>query len=161
MTISIIAAVDTNGLIGNKNELPWHLPADLAYFKAQTNGKPIIMGSATYKSIGRALPNRTNVVLSKTLSEDTSGILVVRSLEQALSKLKDEPEIFVIGGASVYAQALPLANRLYLTRINHEFSGDVYFPDLALDAWALISEDAHQKDDENPYDYTFCVYEKK
>ncbi len=161
MTLSLIAAMDRNGLIGAKSGLPWQMPADLAYFRQQTLNKPIIMGSTTWSAFSRPLPNRHNIVLSRGMPLDTEGYSVARSLEDALEMVEHADEAFIIGGASVYEQAMPHVDRLYLTYIDGEFSGDTYFPEYNKELWREISREHHTKDEENPYNYSFVVYERK
>lgn len=157
-TISLIAAVDELWGLGKDNHLLCHLPADLQYFKNQTLGKPIIMGRKTYDSIGRPLPNRSNIVLS-TQPIIIAGVTVLHSLEQALEFTEKEPEIMIIGGAHLFAQALPLAQRVYLTRIHHQFHADVFFPKLD-DTWHCKKTIFHAQDEKNLYDISFDIYEK-
>ena len=157
--ISLIAALDASGGLGREGQLLCHLPEDLKQFKALTLGKPIIMGRKTYQSIGRPLPKRLNIVLSHDPSP-IAGVTVVPSLEQAVQCGADVPEIMIIGGASVYAQALPLAQRLYLTRIQHQFVADVFFPPVNWAEWALITETLHACNIENPYTWSFNYYER-
>lgn len=157
--ISLIAAVDENLGLGNNNQLLCHLPADLQYFKKLTMGKPIIMGRKTYISIGRPLPGRTNIILSHTLSP-ANGIIVVNSLVQAIRHCQEAEEIFIIGGAEIFNQAITLANRLYITRIHHQFGADVFFPKMDEGQWHCVNEEFREKDDKNEYDMTFFIYEK-
>jgi dihydrofolate reductase len=161
MRLSLIAAMDRNRLIGNGSALPWHLPADLAYFKETTLGKPVIMGGATWASLPKALPGRTNIVLSKTLPADTAGCVVAQSLEDALQEASSVEEAFIIGGASVYRQVLPLVQRMYLTLIDAEFSGDTYFPEYDAADWNEISRTDRAPDTANPHPMHFVVYERK
>ena len=157
--ISLIAAIDECRGLGQGNQLLCHLPADLKHFKELTLGKPIIMGRKTFESIGRVLPGRLNVILShQTLSID--GAIVVGSLRQALTIIHDVPEVMVIGGATVFEQALPLAQRVYLTLIHHQFDADVFFPLLDENTW-LCSDTVHQPSDaKNSYEMTFYCYER-
>lgn len=163
MIISIIVAVADNWVIGKKNSLPWYLPADLKHFKEITMGHHIIMGQKTHESIGRALPGRTNIVLSFDKEYKAEGCTVVNSLDEAISIAENngEKEVFVIGGASVYEQSVDIADKIYITRIHNKFDGDVYFPELDLNKWKEISREEHQPDDKNPYEYEFLVLEKK
>ncbi len=164
--------MDKNRVIGKGNIIPWHLPADFAHFRKTTAGCPIIMGLNTYKSIGRPLPNRTNIVLSKD-DEKIEGCLIVHSLEEAfavaksavaksygVTKKKSE-NIFVVGGASVYEQALPFADQLNLTLIDAEVEGDIYFPEFNHDEWKEISREERKANEENIYDIAFVKYVKK
>jgi dihydrofolate reductase len=158
--ISLIAAVDVHRGIGNKNSLLCHLPADLQYFKSMTLGKPVIMGRKTLESIGRALPGRQNIVLTHGWSTFT-GVDVCNSLEQALQLSASAPEVMIIGGESVFADALPLADCVYLTFINQEFEADAFFPELDPDVWDCIGKVDRPSDDKNAYSLTFCYYVRK
>ncbi|KKR10573.1 MAG: Dihydrofolate reductase [Candidatus Woesebacteria bacterium GW2011_GWA1_39_21] len=162
MIISIIAAVAENNVIGNKNKLPWQLPADLKHFQETTTGHCIIMGQNTHESIGRNLPGRTNIILTFDENYKSEGCIIVTSIEKALrvASAKKEPEVFIIGGASVYKQFIGVANKLYITKIHHNFDGDTFFPEIEPNKWKLISEEKHEKDENNPYPYNFEVYEK-
>lgn len=157
--ISIIVAIDENRGMGKDNQLLCHLPADLQHFKTLTLGKPIIMGRKTFDSIGKPLPGRLNIVLSNQLLH-IDGVAVVASLNDALEQAALQPEIMVIGGARVFEEALPLANRIYLTVIHHQFEADVFFPKLDMSVWALIGEHGFSQDDKNRYDMTFYHYER-
>ena len=159
MIISLIAAVDERYGMGKNNSLLCHLPADLQHFKSLTLGKPIIMGRKTFESIGKALPGRQNIVLTRnTLTAE--GVMVVDSLEAALQLTKDQIEVMVIGGAQIYAQALIHAQRIYLTIIHHQFDADVFFPDIDKAAWACIDAVEKLRDKKNEYDMTFCTYQR-
>lgn len=161
--ISIIAAVARNGVIGRDNDLPWHLPADLAFFKKTTNGHPIILGRKNYESIGRPLPNRTNIVVSRDVSYTVDGCLVAHSLEDAISlaSKQEQDEIFIIGGAQIYAQALPLTTRMYLTQVHTDAAGDVFFPEFDNNDWTETWREHHQADDRNGFDFAFVKLERK
>lgn len=152
--------MDRNRLIGAGNRLPWHLPADLQHFKRTTMGKAIIMGRRTHESIGRSLPGRTNIVVSRNPAYAAPGCIVVSSLEAALAVASGD-EVFVIGGATLYRQALPHAHRLYLTLIDAEFDGDTHFPELDFAQWQVIERTACEADDRNPYAYTFLTLERR
>lgn len=158
--ISLIVAMDRNRLIGRGNALPWHLPADLAHFKSITLGKPIVMGRKTYESIGRPLPGRHNIVVSRNPDFSAPGCTVVASVEAALAAAGDVPEVMVIGGAQVYAEALPRAQRIYLTRVDAAFEGDAWFPALDAAVWRECHCAEHAPDDRNPYPYVFLVLER-
>jgi len=161
MIISIIAAVADNMVIGNKNSLPWKLPADMEYFKKNTLGKTIIMGAKTFESIGKALPNRKNIILSYDKNYKAEMCIMVTSIEEALKKVREDEEVMIAGGASVYKQFLPLANRLYLTFIHHDFEGDVYFPKFDINEWKEIKRIDNQSDEKNLYSYSFVILERK
>lgn len=160
MMISIITAMDENQLIGKDNGLPWKLPADLQFFKKVTMAKPIIMGRKTFESIGRPLPGRTNVVITRDASFEAEGCEVVYSLENAIEKVKDVNEAMVIGGENIYKQFLPLADRLYLTKVSGSFDGDAWFPEISFNQWKLIEREDHSADDKNESDYSFQVFER-
>ena len=160
MRLSIVVAMDDNRLIGSKNQLPWHLPADLAYFKKLTTGKSILMGRKTYDSIGRPLPNRRNIVITRNANISIPGCEVVSSIDHALELTKDDPEVMVIGGASLCEQLLPKINRLYITKIDGEFEGDVFFPKYDDFDWLEVSCESHPKDNSNAYSYKFIVLDR-
>jgi dihydrofolate reductase len=157
--ISLIAAVDENFGLGVNNQLLCHLPADLKHFKQLTLGKPVIMGRKTFDSIGRPLPGRLNIVLSKSVA-DIEGVIVVNSLQKALDQVILNPEVMIIGGALIFEQALPLAQRIYLTIIKHTFNADVFFPNLDTSSWVLSDENHFSRDDKNLYDMTFFSFER-
>ncbi|KAF1679909.1 MULTISPECIES: dihydrofolate reductase DfrA [Bacillus] len=159
--ISFIFAMDANRLIGKDNDLPWHLPNDLAYFKKVTSGHSIMMGRKTYESIGRPLPNRKNIVVTSAPASQFPGCTVVSSIKDVLDICSDSEECFVIGGAQLYTALFPYADRLYMTKILHEFEGDRHFPEFDETDWKLVSAEKGIKDEKNPYDYEFLIYEKK
>lgn len=162
MIISAIVAVSENGVIGTTNSLPWHLPAEIAYFKEKTMGHPIIMGRKTHESIGRALPGRYNVVISSNKEyAPAEGCVVVTSFEKALklSEVRRAEEIFVIGGESIYKQAMPLLDRLYLTKVKATIEGDKYFK-YDPKQWEQTFTDKHPADDKNQYAYEFTVSDR-
>ena len=161
MLVSIIAAMDRNRLIGNENQLPWRLPADLAHFKRVTMGKPVIMGRKTYESIGRPLPGRTNIVLTRAADFTAQGVVVAPSLQQALDCASAADEVMIIGGGTIYQLALPIADRLYLTWIDHSYEGDAWFPDFDTEQWRVVAREEHAADQKNPSDYSFVTYERK
>lgn len=155
MIISIIAALSTNYVIGKNNQLPWHLPADLAHFKALTLGKSILMGRKTYESIGRPLPGRRNIVISRQLDFQAAGCEVVHSLDEALTLAGSAEEVMVIGGTQLFEEALPSADRLYLTWVHGEVEGDSYFPSLDLNEWQETSREERAPDEKNHYALSF------
>ncbi|CCQ92343.1 Dihydrofolate reductase [[Clostridium] ultunense Esp] len=157
--ISIIVAMGRNRVIGKGNQLPWHLPADLNYFKKMTMGHPIVMGRKTYDAIGKPLPGRTNIVVTRDPACKAEGCIILHSLEEVWRKFRDQ-DLFVIGGAEIFRQTLSLADRLYLTHIDHPFSGDRFFPELTEGDWRLISREKGIKNERNPYDYEFLLYER-
>ena len=161
MLVSIIAAMDRNRLIGSNNQLPWHLPADLAHFKQVTMGKPIIMGRKTYESIGRPLPGRTNIVLTRSANFRAEGVLTAHTLEQALDYVSVEDEAMIIGGSTIYELALPRADRLYLTYVDSSSEGDAWFPEFDIERWRVVASEQHRADEKNSSDYRFVNYERK
>ncbi|MGG0384517.1 type 3 dihydrofolate reductase [Priestia filamentosa] len=159
--ISFIVAMDDNNLIGKDNALPWYLPADLAYFKKVTTNHTIVMGRKTYESIGRPLPNRQNVVLTHSTSFQEDGVTVIHSLDELKEMANhSNEELFIIGGARLYEQLLPVADRLYVTHIRATFDGDTHFPAFLKKEWKIIDSKEHKKDEKNAYDYEFVVYER-
>lgn len=161
MTIlSMIVAHANNRVIGKNNDMPWHLPADLAYFKKTTLGKPIIMGRKTYESIGRPLPGRKNIVISRDSDYQAAGVEVVNSVEAALALVSDSEEVMVIGGGAIYQHCLGAAQRLYITHIDADIAGDTYFPEYDLDIWHKVDSTIRPADEKNLYQLDFTVYEK-
>ena len=160
MSLSIVVAMDENRLIGKDNKLPWHLPADLAYFKKITTGKSIVMGRKTYDSIGRPLPNRRNIVISRNSKTLITGCEVITSIDEVLSITKDEDEVMIIGGASLCEQLLHQVSRLYITKVEGKFDGDVYFPKYDESDWRQVSCDSHLPDDSNQHAHHFIVLER-
>jgi dihydrofolate reductase len=158
--LSIIAAVADNGVIGIDNRLPWRLPADLAHFKRLTLGKPILMGRRTWESLPGLLPHRTHVVISRNPDYRAEGAVVVHSLEQAIEQFGDVDELMLIGGAQLYAQALPLAARLYLTEVHAEPEGDAFFPAFDRAEWCEVERIAGQVDERNPIPHHFVTYQR-
>ena len=155
MKISIIVAMDANGVIGRDNELPWHLPADLQHFKKTTMGKPILMGRKTYESIGRPLPGRSNIVITRDSRYQAAGCVVVNSIDAAMDAAGEQDEIMVIGGAEFYRQVLPRTQTIYLTRIHEAFEGDTVFPELKDADWREVERSDQEADEKNPHDYSF------
>ena len=155
--ISLIVAHDKNRVIGYENKMPWHLPGDLQYFKEMTMGKPVIMGRKTFESIGRPLPGRRNIVITRNEHYNADGIEVVSSLDEAFQLTKDAEETMVIGGEQILRLALPLADRLYITLIDAEFKGDTYFPDY--EGWQLVSSQEKLTSNDG-YTFQYCIYEK-
>ena len=160
MRITFIVAMDKKQGIGYRNQMPWHLPADLQHFKKLTMGKPILMGRKTHASIGRPLPGRTNVVITRDKAYKAPGCQIFTSLDSALDSFKAQAEIMVIGGATLFAQLLSQAERMYITRIEGLFLADVYFPQWDAAAWRITAQEKHHADEKNPYDYTFFTYER-
>jgi len=160
MLISIIVAASTNNVIGRNGQLPWRLSDDLRHFKAITMGKPIVMGRLTWESIGRALPGRRNIVMTRQAGFVAEGCDVVCSPAAALQAAVGADEVMVIGGGRIYEMFLPQARRLYLTRIHAEIDGDTFFPAISATDWRLVSYDAHAADDANEFAFEFRVYER-
>lgn len=173
--VSLVVAATENGTIGRDNELPWHLPDDLRRFKALTMGSPLVMGRRTFESIGRPLPGRRNLVLSRGAGYSPPGVEVYGSLDAALSAaaaptatepVDDDPadtmpaEIFIIGGADVFAEALPRADRVYLTLVHTELDGDVFFPPLDQAEWRLVGQEHHAADAAHAFAFTFQTYDR-
>jgi dihydrofolate reductase len=158
--LTLIAALTRNRVIGHENRLPWRLPADLRFFKQTTMGKPLLMGRRTWESIGRPLPGRRMMVLTHDLDYATPGCTVVHSLDEAVIVAGPVPEIMVIGGASLYAQTLPLASQLYLTCIETDHPGDVWFPEWDPGDWTLKWEETHPADAEHAWPYRFQRWER-
>lgn len=160
--LSMIVAHADNRIIGKDNNMPWHLPADLAYFKKTTLGKPIIMGRKTYESIGRPLPGRQNIVISRDQNYRADGVDSATSVEQALLLAGEVDEVMVIGGGAIYSHCLPLANRLYITHIKADIDGDTQFPEYnTVEDWQLTCSVKLSADDKNSFDVDFCVYQRK
>lgn len=167
MKICLIAALAQNRVVGIDNQLPWHLPEDLKYFRRTTTGKTVIMGRKTYDSIGRPLPNRSNIVVSRNPACKIDNVQVVNSLPAALalaeniSHINGVDEIMVIGGATLYEAALPVAQRLYLTLVHATVEGDAYFPEVDFSQWQEVAREDFSASENNPYAYSFVVYDKK
>ena len=163
MITSIIVATSENNVIGKDNRLPWHLPADLKYFKNTTWALPIIMGRKTFESIGKPLPGRHNIVVTRNKDYKAVGATVVSNLDDAVkaAESNDVKELFIIGGAELFNTTMNQAQRIYLTRVHANIEGDVFFPDLNKEEWHLISEKNMEADEKNEYDLSFQVWEKK
>ncbi len=162
MILSLLVAADEQNVIGKDNQLPWHLPNDLKYFKNQTWGMPILMGRKTFESIGKPLPGRKSIVISRNSNWNQEGVTLVHSIEEAIQKTQelDVKEIFVIGGAQIFESAFPLADRIYLTRIHHRFEGDVFFPEIPAANWEMVRNRKCFADDKNAFDHSFQVWER-
>ena len=156
----MIAAMGRDRVIGHCGEMPWHLPADLNYFKRRTLDKPVIMGRRTILSIGRPLPRRINIVLTRQADFKMEGCLVAHDIEEAIALGGGAPEVVVIGGGDVYQQFLNRVDRLYITEIDHTFDGDTFFPHFSLDNWREVERESHGSDARNRYPYHFVVYER-
>jgi len=162
MMVSLIVALSSNGVIGRDGGLPWYLPADLRHFKKTTMGHHLIIGRRTWEELGKPLPGRDMVVVTRSRKFAPEGVQVVRSLEQALEIAEADEEPFIGGGAQIYRLALArsLVERIYLTRIHAEVEGDTHFPEIKFEDWKLVSEEHHEKDEKNEYPYSFLVYER-
>lgn len=164
--LSLIVAMSNNHVIGNDNMLPWHLPNDLQYFKQVTMGKPIIMGRKTFESIGRPLPGRRNIIISRQADYQPNNVDVVDSIEKAIELASNialvdgHEEVMVIGGAQIYEQALPFADRLYITHVDAEINGDAFFPEFNTDLYRISQKASYQSTQDNPYNYRFDVYDR-
>jgi dihydrofolate reductase len=163
MSISAIVATAKDNVIGKDNNIPWYLPADLKYFKKTTIGHPIIMGRKSFISIGRPLPKRTNIIITRDPFFMASGCIVVHSLAEAIDVAKEngEEEIFIIGGGQIYEQAMPFLHKIYLTEVEVEVEGEIYFPEIDKDEWKEIARERHAPDEKNEYAYSFVVLERK
>ena len=162
-SLSLLVAADENNVIGKDNKLPWHLPSDLKYFKNQTWGMPILMGRKTFESIGKPLPGRKSIVITRNKDWKHQGTEVVHSVDQAIVAAANFgiKEIFVIGGAEIFQTSLVKANRVYRTRIHHQFEGDAWFPELDTDQWELIQSRFCNADEKNAYSHTFEIWIRK
>ena len=160
--VTIIAAIGLNNALGKDNDLIWHLPADLKRFKKTTSGFPIIMGRKTFESIGRPLPNRTNIIVTRNANYHQEGCIVKRSLKEAVESVSNEENAFIIGGAQIYNQAIEhgFADRLDITLLQESFEADVYFPEFDKMEWKLISREDFEKDEKNPHNYSFLQFKK-
>lgn len=159
--VTIIAALGRNRALGKDNDLIWHLPADLRRFKQLTRGHHVVMGRKTYESLGRPLPNRTNIVISRNPGFKAEGCVVVNSLEEGLEMAKSDPNPYILGGAEIYRQALEVADFMDLTLVHHDFEADAFFPEFSEDEWEETGRQDFERDEENPYDYSFVQYKKK
>ncbi|MFY0657240.1 MAG: dihydrofolate reductase [Neptunomonas phycophila] len=166
MRLAMIVAQSSNRVIGRDNKLPWYLPGDLKYFKQATMGKPIIMGRKTFESIGKPLPGRLNIVISRDASFTAQGIKVVMSLPDAIELAESQAlidgvdEAMIIGGAQIYALALPEVERLYITQVHADIEGDAYFPEFNRSQWTELGREDFSAQGPNPYDYSFIVYQR-
>ncbi len=161
--ISFIVAAAENNVIGKDNQLPWHLPSDMKYFKNQTWGMTVIMGRKSLESLGKPLQGRKNIVVTRNKDWKQEGTEVARSINEAIDLAKETGvnEIFIIGGAEIFKEAMPVANRIYLTRIHHHFDGDAYFPEVSDAEWTLVQSRFCDADEKNQYPHTFQVWERK
>ena len=161
MTLSMIVAASENNAIGKDNDLLWHLPKDLKYFKETTKGHHIIMGRKTFDSVGKPLPGRTNIVISRREDFNPEGVVRANNLENAIELVEDDQEPFIVGGAQIYEQALDYVDRVYLTRVHAHVNGDTHFPELDPDEWQRVLHENHKKDDHHAFDFSFEVWERK
>ncbi|BBN59115.1 type 3 dihydrofolate reductase [Hydrogenovibrio marinus] len=160
--LSMIAAMDLNRTIGIDNQMPWHLPDDLKFFKAKTLGKTVVMGRKTFESLGsRPLPKRRNLVITRNADYQAEGAEVFTSIEQALQSCQGEAEIIIMGGGELYRQMLPYANKLYVTRVQTTVPGDTVFPEWKDDEWQVVEKEWHDKDEKHEYAFDFVVLQKK
>lgn len=159
--LSLIAAMATDRIIGNENQMPWHLPADFAWFKQQTLGKPIIMGRKTFESIGRPLPGRKNIVISRQVQPAQDNVFWVTSIDAAIACAAEAEEIMVIGGGNLYQQLLPQAKKLYLTHVDAEIEGDTQFPEYDPDQWESVFSEFRDADEANLYGLCFEILERR
>jgi dihydrofolate reductase len=162
MRISIIVAASENNVIGINNMLPWRLPTDLKYFKATTLGKPVVMGRKTFESLGKPLPGRPNIVITRQTDYHPEGVHVVGSIEESIEKARtfEGDELFITGGAQIFEQAWPLVERIYLTRVYAVVHGDAFFPQLDGSEFSLESDERHEADDKNQYPFAFQIWER-
>ncbi|GAB3954231.1 type 3 dihydrofolate reductase [Spirosoma harenae] len=163
MKISLIAAVAENGVIGRDNDMPWHLPDDFGFFKRKTSHHPIIMGRKSLEALGKPLPNRTNIVITRNPDFQADGVTVVNTLDEAITKAKsiNQDEIFVIGGGEIYKMAMPVATTLYLTEIHQAYEGDAYFPAFNKSEWQEVSRRPHSADERHAVAFDFVEYSRK
>jgi len=161
MIVSLITAMDRNRLIGINNQLPWHLPADFAHFKSVTMSKPVVMGRKTYESIGRPLPGRTNIVLSRNPDTHYEGVVTADSFDDACKLVPEAEEVMVIGGSAIYEMLMPRVQRMYITYVDGEFEGDAWFPDFSDEEWVEVESKTHVADDKNKYDCRFVTLERR
>ncbi len=159
--LCIVVAAAENNVIGKDNQLLWHLPKDLKFFKQTTSGGTVIMGRKTFESVGKPLPNRRNIVITRQSDFHAEGTEVVHSLEAALEQCGDENRVFIIGGAEIYRQALPLTTELYLTRVHAAPDGDTYFPEMDPSEWDLLWQEIHPADERHAHAFTFLHYRKR
>jgi dihydrofolate reductase len=159
--VSLVVAMTRNDVIGRDNAMPWHLPDDLKHFKAVTMGKPMLMGRKTYQTIGKPLPGRTSLVMTRDPAWQAAGVIVVRSLDEALQRIGDAPDLAVVGGAEIFKLALPIADRIYLTRIHADIPGDTVFPPFDLSEWREAERVEHPADARHAYAMTFSTLERR
>lgn len=161
MNLSILAAKAENNVIGKDNQLIWHLPADLKHFRELTTGGTVIMGRKTFESIGKALPNRENIVVTRQKDYIAPGCEVVNSLKDAIQISSQEENVFIIGGGEIYRQAMEIAGTLYITEVHEHFSGDTFFPEIDRTVWEETFREDHQSNEKNPFEFSFVTYQRK
>ncbi|WP_316810829.1 dihydrofolate reductase [Pedobacter heparinus] len=161
MTVSIVVAIAENNAIGKNNELLWYLPTDLKHFKQLTSGRTIIMGRKTFDSIGKPLPNRRNIVITRSAGMEIPGTEVVNTLDQALALCIAEEEVFIVGGAEIYRQAIDKTDKIYLTRVHAQYAADAFFPEIDQKNWDEVDTEPHQPDEKNNLAYTFSTLLRK
>ena len=159
--VTIIAAVAKNRALGKDNDLIWHIPADLRRFKQLTLGHHIIMGRKTFESLEKPLPNRTNIIITRNPEYEAQGCIIVNSLKEALVAAKPDTNPYILGGADIYHQAMDFADLMDLTLVHHDFEADAFFPEFSSDIWEEVGRQDFDKDEQNPYDYSFVQYKKK
>ena len=161
--IKILVACDENRVIGKDNQLIWHLPADLKRFKSLTTGHVILMGRKTYESIGKPLPNRTTIVITRQADFQAEGTITANSVDEAILKAKSlsREDIFIVGGAEIYTLSLALADQILLTQLHDIFEGDAYFPEISAETWEIVARERGLTDEKNPFQYSFITYQKK
>ncbi len=159
--ITIIAAIAENGALGKDNQLIWHLPADLKRFKKVTLGHHIIMGRKTFESLGKPLPNRTTIIITRNKNYTQKNCIVVNSLNDAIEAAKEDPNPYILGGAEIYKQAMKIANKLDLTLVHHNFEADAFFPEIDLNIWQETTREDFKSDETNKYNYSFITYLRK
>ncbi len=158
MIVSIIVATDQENGIGKDNQLMWHLPKDLKFFKNTTSGHTIIMGRKTYDSVGRPLPNRRNIIITRQKDLKIEGVEVFNELENAVKACADEDEVFIVGGGEIYQQALPFTDKIYLTKVHQKFNSDAFFPEFNKEEWKLISKEDHEPDEKHAFSFSFLTF---
>lgn len=161
MIVSAVVAIAEDNGIGKNNQLLWRLPADLKHFKEITTGHTVIMGRKTYESVGRPLPNRRNILITRKTDLEIPGVTVVNTLQQALDLCSDEEEVFIVGGAEIYKMAMDATNRIYLTVVHGTFDADTFFPAIDRNVWKETAEEKHEADEKNPFAYTFSTLVRK
>jgi dihydrofolate reductase len=159
--LSIIVAVGENNVIGKDNDLIWKLPRDMRHFKETTTGHYIIMGRKTFESNGRPLPNRTNVIITRDRNYTAEGCKIAHSLEDAIKEAKNDKEAFIIGGGKIYEESLSIVDRIYITKIHHEFEGDTFFPEINMNEWTEVERRKFEPDEKNKYAFTILTLDRK